>query len=115
MSCINGACFTRYTISSSTHASFALIACLIWFVVAFAERTKLTRFAIFGFVRILGLIVFFGFGLLLLRSERSERSPLGNFWACSYFLDLVCCFYEASRAYSEIFGFVQILGLFIFF
>ena len=33
-----------------------------------------------GFVRSLGLIVFFGFDLFLFRSE---RSPLRNIWACS--------------------------------
>ena len=36
----------------------------------------------FGFVRILIFFRFFGFGLLILRSE---RSPLGNFWVCSKF------------------------------
>ena len=61
----------------------------IWFV-AFAERAKRaepTR-------KLLGLFVFFGFGLLFLRSE---QSLLGNFWVCSnfgfvhIFLDLICC------------------------
>ena len=66
--------------------------------------------------------------MLFLRSERSERSLLGNFWislnsefvrnlGCSNFLDLVCCFCgvsEASGAYSETFGF-EVWGLFVFF
>ena len=63
----------------------------------------------------MGLFIFFGFGLLF---SRSERSRLGNCWVCSNFLNLVCCFCgvsEASEAYSETFGFVRILGLFVFF
>ena len=41
---------TRYTISSSTDASLALITFWIWLVVVFAERMELTRLAIFEFV-----------------------------------------------------------------
>ena len=37
----------------------------------------------FGFVRMLGLSVFFGFGLLFLQSKRSDRNQLGNFWVYS--------------------------------
>ena len=77
-------------------------------MIVFAERTELTRFAIFGFVLSLGLIVFFGFDRILW-SERSERSPPGNFWVCSYFFNLVSCFYgasEASEAHLETFEFV---------
>ena len=36
-----------------------------------------------GFVHSLGLFVFFRFDLVFLRSEQSERSPLGNFWVFS--------------------------------
>ena len=35
------------------------------------------------FVRILSLFAFFGLGLSFLRSDRSARSPLRNFWVCS--------------------------------
>ena len=58
--CIYKSCslaLTRYTISPSTDASFALIAFWLWFVVVFAERTELTRFTIFEFVQILDLFV----------------------------------------------------------
>ena len=74
-------CFTRYTISSSTDANFALIA--FWSWVVFAKQTGLIRFAIFGFVHSLGLFVFFRFDLVSLRSKQSERSPLGHFWVFS--------------------------------
>ena len=47
-----------------------------------------------GFFRSSGLIVFFGFGLLLLRNE---QSLLGKFWVCSNS------------------GFVRNFGLFVFF
>ena len=50
------------------------------------ERSQLGNFWVWSnseFVRILGLFVFFRFGLLFLRSEPSQQSLLGNFWVCS--------------------------------
>ena len=91
------ACFTHYTISSSTDASFALIAFGIWFLVVFAKRLKLTGFTNFKFVRILGSFVA---------------------WVRLHFLDSVCCFCGASKASgtdSETFVFVRKLGLFVIF
>ena len=88
------ACFTRYTISSFIDTSFALIVFWIRLVVGLAERTDLTGFAIFGFLRILSFFVV---------------------WVYLYFSDLVCCFCgttEASGAHLETFRFVRILGLF---
>ena len=90
------ACFTRYTISSSTDASFALIAFWIWFVRSLREANGAHWIRDFwicsnsGFFRSLGLIVFFKFGLLFLRSE----------W---------------NGSHSETVEFVQILDLFIYF
>ena len=95
----------------------------IWFVV-FAEQAKWTEptrnlfeFWVclkFGFVRIF-LIWFVVFVKRAKRAE-STRKVLGllEFWVCSYFLDLIWIS-EVSRARSETFGFVQILGLFVFF
>ena len=86
------ACFTRYSISSSNHANFTLIAFRIWFIIVFAKLTELTRFTISGFVWILGLF---------------------EVWVCSYFLDLVCYYCGASKAsgaYSVTFGFCSNWG-----
>ena len=58
---------------------------------------ELTRYMILGFVRYLSLFIFFEFGLLFLRNERSEWSPSENFWVCSNF------------------GFVRSLVLLVFF
>ena len=63
-----------------------------------AERTESTRFTIFGFVCLFVRIL-----------DPFEAC------VCSYFLDLVGCFFgarEASGAHSKTFGFVRILGLF---
>ena len=59
-----------------------------WFGLLFlrSERSPIGNFRVRSnsrLVRSLGLFVFFGFVLLLSRSEQSERSPLGNFWVCS--------------------------------
>ena len=59
-------------------------------MVVFAKQTGLTRFAIFGFVRILGLFIV---------------------WVCLYFLDLTwssCGASKASGAHSETFEFFRI-------
>ena len=53
--------------------------CFDCFLVVFAEQ-RLTRFVIVKFVVSLGLIVFFGFGLMFLQSERNR---LRNFWVYS--------------------------------
>ena len=112
------ACFTHYTISSFTDASFALIAFWIWFMIVFTERTEFTRFAIFGLFESWVCSQFgfncnfwIWFGAFAEQAKRAQPTrkllDLFEFRVCSYFLDLVCCFCgasEASRAHSEISG-----------
>ena len=87
------ACFTRYTISSSTDASLASIAFLDLVFGCLCEVNE--THPVYDFwvcsnselARRLGLFVFFGFGLLFLRSERSEWRPLSSeFWVCGVYL-----------------------------